>query len=79
MSTKHWMALSATGWGGCWIMFCLYLVASERADHKAAIAEHYQAMSEIYAQAAIQAATRAAAPAAVTHTTVLPPEVVRGY
>ena len=78
MSTKHWMALSATGWVGCWVMFCLYLVASERADHKEYIAEHHREMSEIYAQIAIQAA-RAATPAAVTHTTVLPPEVINGY
>ena len=79
MSTKHWIALSATGWGGCWIMFCLYLVASERADHKEYMSEHHREMSEIYAQIAIQAATRAPVPAAVTHTTVLPPEVINGY
>lgn len=79
VNNKYWMAFAATGWAGCWMMFCSYLVISERADHKAALAQHYQEMSEIYAQAALQAAISKAAPAAVTHTTVLPPEVVRGY
>lgn len=60
-------------------MFFFYLMASERADHKEYMATHHREMSEIYAQIAMQAAARAAAPAAVTHTTVLPPEVINGY